>query len=125
MPQTRRQISREDKVEEILELAQTRLLEGGYEGLSVAALARELGLAQNALYWYFPSKDDLFVAVLRRMLADLAARKPRGEVGHRQRIFWFTAELEPLSRLRSALRERARHSEVAAAFLEELEALLS
>jgi AcrR family transcriptional regulator len=122
---TRTKIDREAKVEEILDLAERRLREGGYEQLSVAALARELGLAQNAVYWYFPAKDDLFVAVLRRMLEDLAARKPRVDVGHRRRILWFTDQLEPLSRLRPALRERAQRSEVASDFLEELEALLS
>jgi AcrR family transcriptional regulator len=125
MARTRTNIDREAKEKEILDLAERRLREGGYEQLSVAALARELGLAQNALYWYFPSKDDLFVAVLRRMLADLAASKPRGDVGQRRRILWFTDQLEPLSRLRPALRERAQGSEVAAAFLEELEELLS
>src|SRR5215207_3817373 len=125
MAKTRTKIGREAKVEEILDLAEQRLREGGYEELSVAALARELGLAQNAIYWYFPSKDHLFVAVQRRMLEDLAARKPRGDVGQRRRILWFTDQLEPLSRLRPALRERAQRSEVAATFLEELEALLS
>ncbi|HEX2096076.1 MAG TPA: helix-turn-helix domain-containing protein [Solirubrobacterales bacterium] len=125
MARTRTEVDRESKVEEILGLAEQRLTEGGYEGLSVAGLARELGLAQNAIYWYFPSKDDLFVAVLRRMLSEIAARKPRGEVGQRERILWFSDRLEPLSRLRPTLRERARNSEVAAEFLQELEDLLS
>lgn len=125
MAKTRGNLDREAKEGEILALAESRLREGGYDGLSVAALARELGLAQNAIYWYFPSKDHLFVAVLRRMLEQLAARKPRGDVGHRQRILWFTDQLEPLSRLRPALRERAQRTEAAAEFLEELEALLA
>ena len=125
MAKTRTQVDREAKTEEILGPAEERLREGGYEGLSIAALARELGLAQNAIYWYFPSKDHLFVAVLRRMLGEIAARKPRGEVEPRQRILWFADQLEPLSRLRPILRERAQRSEVAAEFLDELEALLS
>jgi AcrR family transcriptional regulator len=125
MAKTRTELDRDAKTAQILELAERRLREAGYEGLSIAALARELGLAQNAIYWYFPSKDDLFVAVLRRMLEEVAARKPRGEVDHRQRILWFADQLEPLSRLRPTLRERARQAEVAAEFLEELESLLS
>jgi AcrR family transcriptional regulator len=125
MAKTRTELDRETKVEEILELAERRLAEGGYEGLSVAGLARELGVAQNAIYWYFPSKDDLFVAVMRRMLAGIAARKPRGGVGQRERILWFADRLEPLSRLRPTLRERAQSSEVAAEFSEELESLLT
>jgi AcrR family transcriptional regulator len=125
MAKTRTEVDRETKVEEIVRLAEQRLGESGYDGLSVAAMARDLGLAQNAIYWYFPSKDHLFVAVMRRMLEQVAARKPRGHVGQRQRILWFADQLEPLSRLRPTLRERARQSEVAAEFLTELESLLS
>lgn len=125
MAKTRTELDREAKTGEILEAAERRLREEGFEGLSVAALARELGLAQNAIYWYFPSKDHLFVAVLRRMLAEIAARKPRGEVGQRERILWFADQLEPISRLRPTLRGRAQRSEAAAEFLDELEALLS
>jgi TetR/AcrR family transcriptional regulator, cholesterol catabolism regulator len=125
MAKTRTELDREAKTAQILGVAERRLREDGYDGLSIAALARELGLAQNAIYWYFPSKDHLFVAVLRRMLEEIAARKPRGEADHRRRILWFSDQLEPLSRLRPTLRERARHSEVAAEFLDELEALLS
>jgi AcrR family transcriptional regulator len=125
MAKTRTELDREAKMAEIVALAGRRLDEGGYDGLSVAALARELGLAQNAIYWYFPSKDDLFVAALRRTLTEIAARKPRGDGGHRQRILWFADQLEPLSRLRPALRERAQQSEVAAEFLDELESLLT
>lgn len=125
MPKTRTALDRDAKVEEIVALAERRLEEDGYAGLSVAALARELGLAQNAIYWYFPSKDHLFVAVLQRMLTQVAERKPRGKVGQRERILWFADQLEPLSRLRPTLRERAKQSEVAAEFLDVLESLLS
>jgi AcrR family transcriptional regulator len=125
MAKTRTELGRDVKVDQILGLAESRLREAGYGGLSVAALARELGLAQNAIYWYFPSKDHLFVAVLRRMLEEIAARKPRGKTGSRERILWFADQLEPLSRLRPTLRERSQQSEVAAEFLAELEALLS
>jgi AcrR family transcriptional regulator len=125
MPQTRPEISREAKEKEILDLAQARLLESGYDGLSVAAMARELGLAQNAIYWYFPSKDHLFVAALRQMLTELAARKPsHDEADEIERILWFTDQFQELSGLRAAMRERARSSEVVAEFVTELDELL-
>lgn len=125
MPKTRRTASRDEKVGEILEIAERRLREGGYEALSVAAIARELGLAQNAIYWYFPSKDALFVAALERMLHEIAARKPSKDVGEVERILWFTDQFEVLSGLRGAMSERARSSEVVAEFIERLDALLS
>src|SRR5262245_15162001 len=112
-------------MEEILQVAERRLREGGYEDLSVAAIARELGLAQNAIYWYFPSKDHLFVAALERMLRDIAARKPSKQKGEVKRILWFTDQFEALSDLRGAMNERARSSKVVADFVEGLDALLS
>jgi AcrR family transcriptional regulator len=125
MPKTRQTASRDEKMGEILEIAERRLREEGYEALSVAAIARELGLAQNAIYWYFPTKDDLFVAALKRLLGEIAARKPSNDVGDVERILWFTDQFQALSDLRGAMSERARHSQVVGDFVEELDALLS
>jgi TetR/AcrR family transcriptional regulator, cholesterol catabolism regulator len=125
MPKTRHAVSRDEKVDEIVELAERRLREGGYDVLSVAAIARELGIAQNAIYWYFPSKDHLFVAALERMLREIVARKPSGNVGEIERILWFTDQFQALSEMRGAMTERARTSEVVAGFVRELDALLS
>jgi AcrR family transcriptional regulator len=126
MPRTRTELERDAKVAEIVEAAERRLRSGGYEALSVAAIARELGLAQNAIYWYFPSKDHLFVAALERMLREIGARKPRHEeVDQVERILWFTDQFEALSGMRGAMNERARESNVVADFVGELDALLS
>ncbi|HEY0391493.1 MAG TPA: helix-turn-helix domain-containing protein [Solirubrobacterales bacterium] len=125
MPQTRPAESRDEKMSEILGVAERRLRSGGYEALSVAAIARELGLAQNAIYWYFPSKDELFVATLSRMLEKIAARKPSKQVGELERILWFTDQLQAVSGLQGAMNDRARSSPVVAAFVERFDALLS
>jgi AcrR family transcriptional regulator len=112
-------------MDDILAIAERRLREGGYPALSVAAIARELGLAQNAIYWYFPSSDELFVATLRRMLEQIAVRKPSKEVGELERILWFTDQFRVLSDLRAAMTERARSSPAVADFVKELDELLS
>jgi AcrR family transcriptional regulator len=125
MPRTRTDLERDAKVGEIVEAAECRLRDGGYEALSVAGIARELGLAQNAIYWYFPSKDHLFVAALERMLEEIVARKPTQQVGEVERILWFTDEFQALSGLRAAMNERARKSKVVADFVAELDALLA
>lgn len=114
MPRKRTDRSRDDKVEEILAAAEQRLRSQGFAGLSVAGLARDLGLAQNAVYWYFPSKDHLFVATLRRMLADLVAAKPPHELGLTVQVLWFVDQLQSLRDVRAALSERAHASPVAA-----------
>ena len=125
MPKTRHQSSRDEKIGEIVELAERRLREGGYEALSVAGIARDLGIAQNAIYWYFPSKDHLFVAALERMLQRIVARKPSREAGEVERILWFTDQFQALSGLRAAMNERARSSPVVAGFVRDLDELLS
>jgi AcrR family transcriptional regulator len=113
------------KVDELVAAAERRLRSGGYEALSVAAIARELSIAQNAIYWYFPSKDHLFVAALERMLRDIATRKPSRSKDRMERVLWFTDQFAPLWKLQGAMAERARTSKVAAEFVENLDELLS
>jgi TetR/AcrR family transcriptional regulator, cholesterol catabolism regulator len=125
LPKTRSAVSKEAKVDRIVEVAERRLRAGGYEALSVAAISRELGLAQNAIYWYFPSKDHLFVAALERMLRDIAARKPSRSKSSIERILWFTDQFSALSGLRGAMNERARRSDVVANFVANLDDLLA
>jgi AcrR family transcriptional regulator len=121
MPKTRVEVPND----ELVAAAERRLRSGGYEALSVAAIARELGIAQNAIYWYFPSKDHLFVAALERMLRGIAARKPSRANDRMERVLWFTDQFAPLWKLQGAMAERARTSKVAAEFVENLDELLS
>jgi AcrR family transcriptional regulator len=123
MPSTRTELTREQKVEEILDAAQQRLEAGGHDALSVAALARELGVAQNAIYHYFASRDALFVAVLERMLGEIAARKPRG-AGTEARILWFVDQLAALAPYRPALYEGRDRSPDIGAFTTRIDELL-
>ena len=123
MPRNRRQIDREAKVEAILAVAERQLTEGGLDALSIAAVARELGVAQNAIYWYFPSRAHLFVESLRRSLYAIAARKPRGQQGL-DRILWWTDQFASLYAFRPALQQLAAETEVVAEFVRELDAVL-
>ena len=125
MPKTRTQVPKEAKVDEIVEAAERRLRSGGYEALSVAAISRELGLAQNAIYWYFPSKDHLFVAALERLLRDIARRKPARSKDATKRILWFADQFSILWGLQGAIAQRARSSDVVADFVRNLDELLS
>jgi TetR/AcrR family transcriptional regulator, cholesterol catabolism regulator len=64
MARNRPDRTREDKKAEILAIAREHFREAGYEGTTIAAIAREAGIATNVVHWYFATKDDLFVAVL-------------------------------------------------------------
>jgi AcrR family transcriptional regulator len=120
MPRTRIDVDRDSKVAEIVEAAESALLAGGYEALSHTAIAREVGLARAAVYWYFPAKDDLFVAALGQLLARSLEKPPR-TADYRRRITWAVERLAGLQQLMGALHDRARHSPAAAALQAELE----
>lgn len=49
---------------EILTTARSHLAAGGAPGLSLRAIARELGMASSAIYRYFSSRDELLTALI-------------------------------------------------------------
>jgi AcrR family transcriptional regulator len=57
---------------EIREEARRQLAVTGASGLSLRAVARELGMASSALYRYFPSRDDLLTALILDAYSALA-----------------------------------------------------
>jgi len=122
VPRNRADVARDVKVDEIVDAARARLLDGGYGELSMAALARDLGLAQAAIYWYFPTKDELFVAAVERILHDILARKPRRGTTV-ERVLWLAERLHEFQDLRMSMRDRARSSEVVARFEADVTAL--
>lgn len=67
----------EERREAIIEAAAQLLQEMGYERASMNELAKRLGGSKGTLYNYFPSKEELFSAVIRtyatRHLTDAAS----------------------------------------------------
>jgi len=61
---TARSRAREELTREIKLAAQRQLAEVGSAGLSLRAVARDLGLASSAVYRYFPSRDELLTALI-------------------------------------------------------------
>src|SRR2546428_12358284 len=116
MPRTRNDADWNLKSGRVLDAAEARLLDGGYEAMSIAAIARDLDLAQNSIYWYFPSKDHLFVAALRRLLPRIVAAKPPARRGLTAQVLWFVDRLDELRPIIVAVHERARISQVVAEF---------
>ena len=61
---TARERVRAELIGEITEVARTHLARDGAAGLSLRAVARELGMASSAIYRYYPSRDDLLTALI-------------------------------------------------------------
>ena len=75
--------------DEIIE-ATTRLLAvlGEREALSIRAIAKEAGVTPTSVYLHFAEKDDIVVAVLARLFAELAAARDAAEDAAPRRDPW-------------------------------------
>jgi TetR/AcrR family transcriptional regulator, regulator of autoinduction and epiphytic fitness len=123
VPRNRSDVDRAEKVDAILDVAEEQLLAGGFEALSMAAVARRLGVAQNAVYWYFPSRDDVLVAVAGRLLARAGDTPPPPGDPYGQAV-WLFDRLEAVAPVRLAIHARAPRSAVVAQLRDEAHATL-
>lgn len=89
-PATARARARAELTREITDTARRHLATEGAAGLSLRAVARDLGMASSAVYRYFPSRDDLLTALIVEAYDDLGAAaeaaeatRPRRDLGGR------------------------------------------
>ncbi|TDB83752.1 TetR/AcrR family transcriptional regulator [Actinomadura sp. KC216] len=61
---TARERVRAELIREITETARRQLATEGAAGLSLRAIAREMGMVSSAIYRYVPSRDDLLTALI-------------------------------------------------------------
>jgi AcrR family transcriptional regulator len=68
---------RSDIQPRIVHAARARFLESGVDGASLRAIASDAGTNVGMIFYYFPTKDDLFLAVIEevyvKLLDDIAA----------------------------------------------------
>ena len=57
--------------EEIIVVATQLFAERGYEGTSMGDLAERVGLRKASLFHHYASKDELYCAVLERLVGSL------------------------------------------------------
>lgn len=83
-PRTARARARDELTHEIKDVARRQLAEQGSAGLSVRAVARELGMVSSAVYRYFPSRDELLTALIIDAYQAIADAAEQSESGVRQ-----------------------------------------
>jgi AcrR family transcriptional regulator len=90
---TARERAREAVIDEIKREARRQLGQAGAAGLSLRAVARELGMVSSAIYRYFPSRDDLLTALIVDSYADLGTGANRAvrQSGGGAREVWRAA----------------------------------
>lgn len=95
-----------ERRQQLLDFAAKRFAENGYHPTSVADIVNGLGVGKGVFYWYFDSKEQLFLEILRASQQDLR-RTQRDAIA---------AEADPLKRLelgvRAAFTWWSRHPEI-------------
>src|SRR3954468_9757306 len=72
-PMGKRQETRDRIEREIVEVGRRHLVTEGAAGLSLRAVARDLGMVSSAVYRYVASRDDLLTLLLVDAYSELAA----------------------------------------------------
>ena len=57
------------RIDEITDLAEKYIREGGFKGFSFREIAKEIGIKSSSVHYHFPTKTDLAVNVARRYTA--------------------------------------------------------
>jgi AcrR family transcriptional regulator len=84
----------EERRRQLMDYAAQRFAENGYHPTSVAEIVDGLGVGKGVFYWYFDTKDDLFLAILREGQRDLRRRQRDAIAG----------DLSPIERVRRGVR---------------------
>jgi AcrR family transcriptional regulator len=86
-PRTR--MSAKERRAQLVEVAGRLFAEHGYHSLSMEQLAEAAGVSKPVLYQHFPSKRDLYLALLREAVADVEAQIRNaldGTTSNRERV---------------------------------------
>jgi len=111
MARNKRPQAADEKRAEIVAAARRLFIDAGYDATSMSRLAKEAGVAPNTIYWYFGDKDDVLLAVLTAVMADVwpqyqgVASEPLAD-----RLFWVVRQLIAMSRLVTTVHARVEHS---------------
>jgi AcrR family transcriptional regulator len=111
MARNKRPQAADEKRAEIVAAARRLFIDAGYDATSMSRLAKESGVAPNTIYWYFGDKDDVLIAVLESVMADVwpqyqqVATEPIAA-----RLLWVVRQLHQMSRLVTTVHARVEHS---------------
>jgi len=94
---------------QLIDYATHEFAENGYHPTSVSDIVDGLGVGKGVFYWYFSSKEELFIEILRTSQKDMRRRQQRAitdvddpvkriELGIRAGVLWL-AEHNDLRRL--------------------------
>ncbi len=83
-----------DRRNQLMRFAAARFAEQGYHPTSVSEIVSGLGVGKGVFYWYFDSKEQLFLEILREAQTDLRRRQQQA----------ISGEGDPVRRIELGLR---------------------
>jgi AcrR family transcriptional regulator len=107
--------------EQIMEAAMEVFSRKGFAMATTAEIAREAGIAEGTIYNYFPSKRELFIAVIKNFvitvpLLELIDKLPQGDItvtfSHIMQNRFKLIERENISRMPALMAEVIRDPEL-------------
>ncbi|HEY2501137.1 MAG TPA: helix-turn-helix domain-containing protein [Mycobacterium sp.] len=111
MARNKRSRAKDEKRDEIVAAARRLYIEAGYDATTMSRLAKEAGVAPNTIYWYFGDKDDVLLAVLSAVTADIW---PRYQAVADQpvaiRLLWVVRQLQEMGHLVTTVHARVADS---------------
>ena len=82
--QARREEEKEERRQDILDAAERAIGKHGWEATNFGEVAKLARLSRSLVYFYFPTRDDLFHAVCERAMQDLERRFTKAITEHRK-----------------------------------------
>lgn len=110
MPRNRQEIPKAERQSALLDHAKELFTAKGYRGTRVADVGRAAGIASAAVHWYFPTKDDLFAAVLERVFSEAIAEVEASDSPPRDRLEAFLVRTQRYRVLHREAYERVEES---------------
>jgi len=77
------------KREKILDAAHDRFLHYGYSKTTMNEIAGDISMSKALLYYYFPDKSELYVAVMRKLAAEYIESLERHQFTDLEEVFIF------------------------------------
>lgn len=100
--------------------ARELFLTHGFNNTPMARIAESLGVANAAVYWYFPTKDHLLAEVWTRVLDEEVERLSHGPEDPFAQLMQGLIDLRPYRQLHMTIHERMSDSEPVAQIHERL-----
>jgi AcrR family transcriptional regulator len=112
MPRNRQHIPRDERASDLLAAATRVFVANGYAATTMTDISEAAGVARANIYWYFPSKDDVFAAVMNELygaeIADLESRN--ADLDAYTRLVIGLKQLYPYRFLHLEMHPRIEHS---------------